>query len=162
MKTNLVKFLAATAALAASSAVFAGPQAITADFKFGWGGDHSYTGHIAATDVNNDGLITVGEVTSIQESLSGHNAVSQLFDIGTINIGTQHWLANGVAWNGTANVAFLTFDNRSWSCNTSNGCDAVFTSFATAGGNVPEPAVLSLVALALVGAGVASRKRKSA
>ncbi|MEO3693366.1 PEP-CTERM sorting domain-containing protein [Roseateles paludis] len=160
MNTTFAKSLIAALAVAASSVAMAAPVSIQADFTFTWPGDNVYTGHIGATDSNNDGLITKSEVTSIFESLSNHNSISQLYDIGTIDIATKHWTANGISWNGYPNTAFMTFDNRSWSCTTYNGCSVTFTQFETRGGNVPEPASIALLAVALVGAGVASRKRQ--
>ena len=158
MKTTALKSLIATAALCAASLASAAPVSISADFVFGWSGNLAYTGHLDATDNNNDGLITVGEVTSIYESYSGHSQVSQLFDIGTINIATQQWSANGISWVGFPDTAYLTFDNRQWSCTTFNGCSGQLTALQTS--QVPEPASLALLAVALGGAGFAARKRQ--
>jgi hypothetical protein len=161
MNAKFAKSLIAAVAVAASSVAMAAPVSIDLDFRFGWGGDHEFTGHIGATDLNNDGLITKSEVTSIFESLSNHNSISQLYDIGTIDIATKHWTPNGISWDGAPSIAYMTFDNRQWSCSTYNGCGVTITEFVTRGGNVPEPASIGLLAAALMGAGVASRKRQA-
>lgn len=163
-KTNFMfnkfsKALVAATLLIASVGAQASLISIDTQFTFGWGGNRSNLGSIQGTDFNSDGIISTNEVTSIYESYSGHSVLSTLSAIGDINISAVTWTPNALSWTWASSIAYMTFDNRAWSCSTYNGCGITFTSFKTSG-DVPEPATLALFGLGLLGFAAARRRKQ--
>lgn len=157
MLKEMSKVLATASLLLASVAAQAAPIGVDASFTFGWSGDRSFNGTISGLDSNADGLITTDEVTAIYESYDGHT-LGALTAIGSIDIATQTWNFDGLSWSGFPNYAYMTFDNRSWSCSAYNGCGVTFTSFQTTGVDLPEPASMALFGLAFAGLALSRRK----
>ncbi|WP_019528574.1 PEP-CTERM sorting domain-containing protein [Dasania marina] len=157
MNNYLKALLVAVIISAAAPNAFAG--LIQAEFGFGWGGDRSYTGTLSGVDADADGFLRFDELTAFSAggtSSAGTLSISlsSLFDIGDIDLVNQVWLPNADSWSWASATAFITWDDRGSSCTTFNGCGADINI------TVPEPGSIILLAIGLIGLGVARRSQK--
>lgn len=148
---------------------------VKADFLAGWAPMGSpeiikFKGSFVGEDQNEDGKLSFGEFSVFNAETSNDDGtitfytLSDLFDTGDINISTQEWLANGVSWVGSEQLAYITWDpsddvRQSINLNISSFPGVVhFTSFEVSA--VPLPPAVLLFAPALLGFMGLRRKAK--
>ena len=117
------------------------------------GGEVAGTGIFSGTDANNDGLLSLTELSSF---ISDDATLSGLFDFGTYNIATNTWNADASGW-GQTDFAWYSWDDGDMSINPVNASMATVVEQS----EVPEPGSLALLGLGLAGFAVTSRKRQA-
>ncbi|GGC87788.1 PEP-CTERM sorting domain-containing protein [Undibacterium terreum] len=116
------------------------------------------SGSFAGTDINNDGVLTLNELTSFDLEAPSEGIVglglSSLVGFGTYDIATNFWSHDASGW-GQANFSWASWNGGNSALNTQN-----FTVNTTVvSSDVPEPLTLALFGIGLLGL-AAARHRK--
>jgi hypothetical protein len=139
------------------SALAAQATSVTVDYTVHYGGNNVWgSGTFAGNDLNNNGVLSLSELTSFTtQNVEGANvSVGSLSGFGDFNIFSNTWLANGNGW-GQGGIAYFAWNG---SGNAVASSWATVSTSALVSNNVPEPGSLALLAAGLVGV-VAMRKR---
>lgn len=135
---------------------FANASPITVNFEVTNTGDGSTwgTGSFAGIDNDNNGLLTLNELTMFDGSNNFIGFVvnlANLFDMGDFDISNNIWISNAVSWNGSnANNAWFTWENRG---------NSVFADWAEVSTSIAVSEPASLLALGLISV-IYLRRRK--
>ena len=139
------------------SALAANATSVTVDYSVIYGSNSIWgTGSFAGNDLNNNGLLSLNELTSFT-SQNVENATVNLAGLsgfGDFSIYSNAWLANGNGW-GQSGIAYFAWNGSN---NAVASSWARVSTSALVSNNVPEPGSLALLAAGLVGL-VAMRKR---
>ncbi|WP_159822808.1 PEP-CTERM sorting domain-containing protein [Colwellia sp. 20A7] len=122
-------------------------------------------GSFSGTDVNNDFILSLDELSAFNWTSSNHgyviDEVSDLDGFGDFDLLTNTWIDNGIGWVNSSNDAYYTWNNRSNSI-SSSWAQIDIVSVNSVGPvssvNVPEPSTLAIFALGIIG--LASRRFK--
>lgn len=151
------KSMLAAALVAAATASHAAGVTVNVDYEAFLAGTLWYTGTFSGTDTNNDGLLSMSELTSFtatQQAADPSLTLSDLSSFGDFKIGTDTWQENGyydtyMVWNNFGN-GLGQFDDAS-----------VTTTITSSTSAVPEPTSLAMMGLGAL-ALLARRKRNAA
>jgi len=150
---------AAFALLLGAAAVQAAP--VTVNYTvYTLGGSFWGNGSFVGTDADNNGKLSLGELSSFDGSnnVEGQTVtLPGLSGFGDFDIAANNWIANGTGW-GSSGFAFFSWNGDS---NSVNNTWARTVTDVTGGGTLPEPSSLALGAVALLGV-VGARRRKAA
>ncbi|HTD05719.1 PEP-CTERM sorting domain-containing protein [Undibacterium sp.] len=137
-------------------------NATTIDFTFNINGGGQYgSGNFTGTDLNNDGFLTLNELTTFNGFITKEGSfvsLPSLFQFSAFDLTTDTWNTSPLQGNTGFHIWF------SWN----NGGNAVFNSAFNmnttvvsqdAPASVPEPLTLGLFAIGLLGLGVVRRRK---
>lgn len=146
------------ALLLGAAAVQASP--VTVDYTVYYNGNQVWgTGSFTGNDNNNNGFLSLNELTSFNGSNNIEHAnvtLAGLSGFGEFDIGHNLWLANGFGW-GQNGIAYFSWNGAN---NSVNSRWAHTATVETGGNTVPEPGSLALGAIAMLGLVAARRKAK--
>jgi len=140
----------------------AAANALTVDYTVSYYSGTWGTGSFTGNDTNADGFIKFNELSSFNGSSNVEGEVvnlSTLYDIGSFDIANNTWLSNGVGWEGHADDAFFTWNNRN---NSVNSEWATLTTTENGAAPVPEPGTMMLLGAGFLGLAAFAKRRKNA
>lgn len=148
----------AAAALFAFVTMAANASPITVTYtessESGLGLHGSFTG----IDANNDGWLTLNELSAWTNSFDGATLAS-LNAIGSFDYKHNVWLNDAANWYGEHD-AFMTWDDWTLSVSAASEFPWAFETTIESGKDVPEPASLALMGISLAALGAVRRKKQ--
>ena len=133
---------------------------VTVNYQSTNAGYSSLSGSFTGNDANNDGVLSLSELSNWNTNYDGA-VFSALNDIGDFNYVSNIWTPNARQWDQVTEDAYMTWNNWSFSASTSNYAWTWLVTTDFQQNQVPEPAPIALLGLALSGL-VILRRRKAA